>query len=191
MEINSVVFKDSSSFEKNKNKENVLEVHEPFGILVFEDKEPVAVNPSKVSHVQKVDASLDHLTSSLAICITTDLERAEKVLEEKNYKVKEKYPLTGTLFVVLPEMTSFEVVYRDLMSTQAFISVEPDYIIKADQTTFADAYSYASQWHLVNINAQEAWSLLPESSTKEVAVLDNNTRRPSGSNQRSFLELCV
>ena len=172
MEINSVVFKDSSSFEKNKNKENVLEVHEPFGILVFEDKEPVAVNPSKVSHVQKVDASLDQLTSSLAICITTDLERAEKVLEEKNYKVKEKYPLTGTLFVVLPEMTSFEVVYRDLMSTQAFISVEPDYIIKADQTTFADAYSYASQWHLVNINAQEAWSLLPESSTKEVAVLD-------------------
>ena len=172
MEINSVTFKDTSSFQKNKEKSNVLEVHEPFGILVFQDAAPVPVNTDKVSHVQKVDASMQQLASNLVICIAQNFQEAEEALVERGFQVKEKYPLTGTIFAQLPDMTGFDAAYTALMSTGKFISVEPDYIVKIDQDSLTDAVTYESQWHLVNINAREAWSLIPENADKEVAVLD-------------------
>jgi len=41
MSLKSVKFKDKASFEKNKTKPNVVAVHEPFGIIVFRDEQPV------------------------------------------------------------------------------------------------------------------------------------------------------
>ena len=55
MKINAVKFKDKASFDKNKNKANVVAVHEPFGIIVFQDEKPVQVDSKKVSQVNEVD----------------------------------------------------------------------------------------------------------------------------------------
>ena len=60
--INSVKFKDKKSFEKNKLKTNVLAVHEPFGVIVFEDETPVTVNTVKVSHTAQVQNGIENET---------------------------------------------------------------------------------------------------------------------------------
>jgi hypothetical protein len=57
-----------------------------------------------------------------------------------------------------------------VMASNMFISVEPDYIQPFEAN--ADAYAYQAQWHLPNMKAAEAWSLIDANAYGEVAVLD-------------------
>ena len=169
MKINAVKFKDKKSFEKNKTKSNVVSVFEPFGIVVFQDEQPVAVDAAKVSQVNEVDRSLEKIQSGLAICIANDYKLALEFLQLKQVEVKDTFPATKTLFVEVPAFSSFDEFYEGLMRSKLFISVEPDYIQPFESTA---ELSIPAQWHLQNFRATEAWSLIPANAYGEVAVLD-------------------
>jgi hypothetical protein len=170
MKINAVKFKDKASFEKNKNKPNVRAVHEPFGIIVFEDANYVAPDAAKVSQAYQVDGALDNIPTGLAILVAPDMGAAEIYLQKNKVAIKESFHLTNTFFVEVPAFTSFNEFYDALMLSKLFTSVEPDYIQPFQ--TDADAYSYEAQWHLPNLKAKEAWSLIDGAAYGEVAVLD-------------------
>jgi hypothetical protein len=169
MKINSVKFKDKKSFEKNKKKSNVLAVHEPFNIIVFKDEEDVVPDTAKVSQTNTVDASLDQISTGLAILIANDYTQALAYLKSANVVVAESFELTKTFFVQVPDFAPFDSFYDLLMSTGLFISVEPDYIMPMEAT---EEMTYTGHWHLPNMKCQEAWDILPAGSVKEVAVLD-------------------
>jgi hypothetical protein len=170
MKINAVKFKDKKSFDKNKNKPNVRAVHEPFGIIVFEDVNPVAPDSTKVSQAYQVDGSLDNIPTGLAILVAPDLDAAIAYLSKNKVVITETFRLTNTLFVEVPAFASFDEFYAALMLSQLFTSVEPDYIQSFEVN--ADAYTYDAQWHLPNVKAKEAWGLIDGAAYGEVAVLD-------------------
>jgi subtilisin family serine protease len=169
MKINSVKFKDKKSFDKNKKKSNVLSIHEPFGIIVFEDKTDVIPDTAKVSQSNEINSSEDQISTGLAIVIAKNHGEATNYFRLNGIVVKDSYELTKTFFVEVPDFISFDSFYGSLMSTGIFISVEPDYIVPMDM----DAETvYNGHWHLPNMKAAEAWSLLTGDNTGEVAVLD-------------------
>jgi len=170
MKINSVKFKDRESFDKNKTKANVIAVHEPFGIIVFEDKDRVNPDHTKVIQVNEVDRSLDQIATGLAILVAPDLDAARAYLEKKKVVITEVFRLTNTLFVEVPAFAAFNEFYIALMDSKLFTSVEPDYIQTYQPD--ADAYTYSGQWHLPNMQAAEAWGLIDGAAYGEVAVLD-------------------
>ena len=170
MKINSVKFKDKESFDKNKTKANVIAVHEPFGIIVFQDDEPVQVNAKKVTQVNEVDRSLDQIATGLAILVAPNLDAARAYLSKNKVVVTEVFHLTNTLFVEVPAFAAFNEFYIALMDSKLFTSVEPDYIQTYQPD--ADAYTYSGQWHLPNMQAAEAWGLIDGAAYGEVAVLD-------------------
>jgi len=169
MSLKSVKFKDKASFEKNKTKANVVAVHEPFGIIVFEDDQPVTPDPTKVSQSNSVDGSLDHLESGLAILIAKDYNEAKQYLDANKIVVKDGFEITKTLFVEIPDFVSFDAFYGSIMATGLFVSVEPDYIVPMQG--HAETV-YSGHWHFINMKCQEAWDQLPAGVVKEVAVLD-------------------
>ena len=169
MKINSVKFKDKASFNKNKSKPNVVAIHEPFGIIVFKDDTTVTPDPNKVSQVNQVDGSLDQVSTGLAILIGKDYASAKKYLESNNIVVKDSFNLTSTFFVEVPDFVPFDSFYGSIMATGLFISVEPDYIVPME--TNAEQL-YNAHWHLPNMRAAEAWSIMPRDGGGEVAVLD-------------------
>ena len=169
MSLKSVKFKDKASFEKNKTKANVVAVHEPFGIIVFEDAQPVTPDPAKVSQSNSVDGSLDHLESGLAILIAKDYNEAKHYLDANKIVIKDGFEITKTFFVEVPDFVSFDAFYGSIMATGVFVSVEPDYIVPMQG--HAETV-YSGHWHFINMKCQEAWDQLPAGVVKEVAVLD-------------------
>lgn len=167
--INAVKFKDKKSFEKNKKKANVLAVHEPFSIIVFKDDDVVATDPTKVCQSNAVDASLDQISTGLAILIAHDYAEGLAYLKVNNLKVTDSFELTKTFFVEVPDFVPFDSFYGSIMATGKFISVEPDYIVPMQSTAET---IYSGHWHLVDLKCAEAWNLLPDGVVKEVAVLD-------------------
>jgi len=169
MSLNSVKFKDKASFEKNKNKPNVVEVHEPFGIIVFRDEQPVTPDPAKVSQSNSVDESLDHIDTGIAIVIAKDFDQAQKYFAASGIVVKDSFEMSKTFFVETPAFVTFDSFYGSLMATGHFISVEPDYIVS--MAAHAE-YEYSAHWHLPNMKCQEAWAQISTDFVGEVAVLD-------------------
>ena len=170
MKINAVKFKDKSSFEKNKTKNNVVAIHEPFNIIVFQDSQPVKANATKVSQVYEVDKAQDNIPTGLAIAIANDYKAAYAYLQKNRVVVVDEFEITKTLFVEVPAFASYDEFYLSMMNSKLFISVEPDYIQQF--AVDADAYTYDAQWHLPNAKAKEAWSLIGANAYGEVAVLD-------------------
>jgi subtilisin family serine protease len=169
MSLKSVKFKDKKSFEKNKNKPNVVQVFEPFGIIVFRDEKPVTPDPAKVSQSNSVEESLDHVESGLAIVMAKNYAEGKSYLEANKIVVNDSFESTKTFFVEVPDFVSFDSFYASVMASGLFVSVEPDYIVPmAEHAEMA----YAGHWHLPDMKCQEAWAQIPAGSVKEVAVLD-------------------
>ena len=171
MKINAVKFKNKKSFDKNKSKLNVKEVHEPFGIIVFEDPTEVAPDTTKVSQVNSVSPTLEEIPTGLAIVVASDFKSAERYFKTKQIRILESFEPTKTFIVDVPDFQPFEEFYSQLTLEGIFISIEPDNIIKAEKSA-DDFYNYTSHWHLGNVKAQEGWNQMPTNVFGDVAVLD-------------------
>lgn len=169
--INSVKFKDKKSFEKNKLKTNVLAVHEPFGVIVFEDETPVTVNTVKVSHTAQVQNGIE-VPTGLAILMTLNFKEADKFLKKEKIDVKDSFELTGTFIVDVPDHVTFEDFRNLMMSSELFTSVSEDKTTEQEQTY--ENYIYSAHWWLGNIKAAEAWAQLPTTGYVDVAVMDGD-----------------
>jgi len=169
MKLNAVKFKDKKSFDKNKTKLNVKEIHEPFQIIVFEDQQEVIPDFTKVSSVNQVEQGLEVIPTGLAICIANDFIAAETYFQTHKVKIKDSYKISKT-FVVEMNVANFDEFKKWLASSGYFVSIEPDQIYKAEKSS--DFYTYDQHWHLPNIKAQEGWALMPNGVVGDVAVLD-------------------
>ena len=107
MKLNAVKFKDKKSFDKNKTKLNVREVHEPFGIIVFADEQEVKPDFTKVSSVNTLDESLEAIPTGLAICIAHDFIAGETFFQTNKVVIKDRYKVSKT-FVVEINVSNFE-----------------------------------------------------------------------------------
>ena len=169
MKLNSVKFKDKKSFDKNKTKLNVREVHETFGIIVFADEQEVKPDFTKVSSVNTLDESLEAIPTGLAICIANDFIAGETFFQTNKVVIKDRYKVSKT-FVVEINVSNFEDFRKWVLQSGYFLSVEQDNIFKAEK--LGDFYPYDAQWHLPNISAKEGWALMPSGVVGDVAVLD-------------------
>jgi len=169
MKLNSVKFKDKKSFDKNKTKLNVREVHEPFGIIVFADEQEVKPDFTKVSSVNTLDESLEAIPTGLAICIANDFIAGETFFQTNKVVIKDRYKVSKT-FVVEINVENFDNFRKWVLQSGYFVSVEQDNIFKAEK--LGDFYPYDAQWHLPNISAKEGWALMPSGVVGDVAVLD-------------------
>ena len=128
MKINAIKFKDKASFDKNKTKSNVVAVHEPFNIIVFQDSQPVKPDAAKVSQAYDVDKAQDNIPTGLAIAIANNYNAAIAYLQKNKVVIVEKFDITKTIFVEVPAFASYDEFYLSLMNSKLFTSVEPDYI---------------------------------------------------------------
>jgi subtilisin family serine protease len=169
MKLNAVKFKDKKSFDKNKTKLNVREVHEPFNIIVFADEQEVKPDFTKVSSVNTIDETLEAIPTGLAICIANDFIAGETFFESHKVVIKDRYKVSKT-FVVEINVSNFDDFRKWVLQSGYFVSVEQDNIFKAEK--LGDFYPYDAQWHLPNISAKEGWALMPSGVVGDVAVLD-------------------
>jgi subtilisin family serine protease len=169
MKLNAVKFKDKASFDKNKTKLNVKEVHEPFNIIVFADEKEVKPDFAKVSRVNTLAADLEAIPTGLAICIANDFVAAETFFQTNKVVIKDSYKVSNT-FVVEINVSSYNDFRIWVLKSGYFVSVEEDNIFKAEK--LGDFYPYDAQWHLVNVSAKEGWDLMPSGRVGDVAVLD-------------------
>ena len=169
MKLNAVKFKDKKSFDKNKTKLNVREIHEPFGIIVFADEQEVKPNFTKVSSVNTLDESYEAIPTGLAICIANDFIVGETFFQTLKVTIKDSYKVSKT-FVVEINTSNFDDFRKWVLLSGYFVSVEQDNIFKAEK--LGDYYPYDAQWYLGNISAKEGWALMPSGVVGDVAVLD-------------------
>lgn len=169
--INAVRFNNTKSFEKTKVKSNVLQIHEPFNIVVFEDETPVEPDFNKVKQTNQM-SDLKEIPSGLVTVLASDYKKAKKYFSDSNILVIESFEVTKTFIIDIPDHTTFNDFYRVLISSGLFTSIIEDMIIesKSDYTNFP----YSAHWWLGNINASAAWAQLPASGTVDVAVIDGD-----------------
>ena len=169
--INAVKFKNDKSFEKTKVKSNVLEVHEPFKIVVFEDETPVEPDFNKVKQVTPVLQD-KIIPSGLAVTVASDYKNAKKYFTDSNILVIESFEATKTFIIDIPEYTTYNDFYGVLISSGLFISITEDIIVesKSDLTN----YPYSAHWWLGNISASAAWAQMGSAGIVDVAVIDGD-----------------
>ncbi len=167
--INSVKFKSQSTFEKTKVKSNVLQVHEPFHIVVFEDETPVEPDFSKVKQTTEV-SNLKQIPSGLVTAIAFDYKKAKKFLKDSNIDIVNDFELTKTFIIDIPDHTAFEDFRTLIIGSNLFASVIEDKIVESKSNL--TNYPYSAHWWLGNINASAAWSQLVAPGPVDVAVID-------------------
>lgn len=168
---NAVKFIDKNSFNKNKTKKNVIEYHDDFDIIVFEDRSYVKPNVKKVSHVNRVH-NLNEIPTEKLIIKAHDLGDALMYFETNKIKVHESYSKTHTAIIELPVHSEINDFWHELMKTGLFSFVEND-IIYRNEVHMPPNYGYLDHWHLVAIRAQQAWDqIAPGSPINYVAVMD-------------------
>lgn len=166
--INAVKFKNNASFEKTRVKSNVLQVHEPFGIVVFEDAEHVEPDLSKVKQTTQL-ADLKLIPSGLATVIAADYKKGKKYFIDNKITVIDSFDRTNTFIVDIPDDVAFNDFKTLLEKSGLFTSIVEDQITEYSSTL--TNYPYAAHWWLGDINASAAWAQLP-AGTVDVAVID-------------------
>lgn len=166
--INAVKFKNNSSFEKTRVKSNVLQVHEPFGIVVFEDKEHVEPDFTKVKQTTQL-ADLQSIPSGLATVVAKDYKKAKQYLVKSNILIIDSFEVTKTFIVDIPDDVAFVDFKALLQKSELFTSIVADEI-KEYKSAYTN-YPYSAHWWLGDINASAAWAQLP-AGIVDVAVID-------------------
>jgi hypothetical protein len=169
--INAVKFKNDKSFEKTRVKSNVLEVHEPFKIVVFEDETPVEPDFNKVKQTNQV-SDLKEVPSGLVTVLASDYKKAKKYFTDSNILIIESFEITKTFIIDVPDHTTFNDFYQVLVSSGLFTSITEDIIIESKSDLVN--YPYSAHWWLGNINASAAWGQMGSAGIVDVAVIDGD-----------------
>lgn len=169
--INSVRFKNQGSFEKTRVKSNVLQVHEPFNIVVFEDETPVQPDFSKVKQTTEL-SDLNEIPSGLATVVATDYKKVKKYFTDNNIVIIESFEATNTFIIDIPDHILFDDFYRVLISSGLFSSIVEDKIVESKSNL--TNYPYSAHWWLGNINASAAWAQMTAVGSVDVTVIDGD-----------------
>lgn len=169
--INAVRFNNNKSFEKTKVKSNVLQVHEPFNIVVFQDETPVEPDLNKIKSSTEI-SNTNEIPSGWATVIATDYKKTKKYFTDSKIDIIESFEETATFIVDVPDHILFADFYNILFSTGLFISIVEDKIVEASANL--TNYPYSAHWWLGNINASAAWAQMGTAATVDVAVIEGS-----------------
>lgn len=169
--INAVRFKSDSSFQKTRVKSNVLEVHEPFNIVIFKDETLVEPDLNKIKQSNQV-TNLKEIPSGLVTVTVADYKKAKNYFKDSNITVIESFEITKTFIIDIPDHTTFNDFYSILVASGLFISIVEDKIVES-KSSFTN-FPYSAHWWLGNINASAAWAQLPAIGIVDVAVIDGD-----------------
>jgi hypothetical protein len=194
--INAVTYKTPTAYKKALSDTNILQTHEPFNMIVYNDPTPVNRNFNVIDQITEV-TNINKIPTGKAIFITNHISPeisyqrgryayAEQLLKDKNYRVDFSSVILGVIVVQMPSGSSFskveDLIDEELYGTPVFSAIEEDVIFTAQPADYV-SWPIASQWHLNDIESPQAYASFAngviynsignaEWFTKDVAILD-------------------
>jgi hypothetical protein len=194
--INAVIYKTPTAYKKALSDTNILQTHEPFNMIVYNDPIPVNRNFNVIDRIIEV-TDINKIPTGKAIFITNNVDPevsdqrgryayAEQLLKDKNYRVDFNSVILGIIVVQMPPGLSFskveDLIDEELYGTPVFSAIEEDVIFTAQPADYV-SWPIASQWHLTDIESPQAYASFAngviynsignaEWFTKDVAILD-------------------
>jgi hypothetical protein len=198
--INAVKYKTKRAYDAGLKSANILQIHEPDRIIVFNDVTPVKRDIRGISRITEV-LDINRIPTGNALLIANAYDDtqpySEKILTEA-YKLINKHKLRiiddvrialGFL-VEIPESMTFNrlssLLDKQINGKDIFAVIEEDMIFEAQSCDYT-AWAYGAQWHLADIEAAEAYDLLDQGNynseegvtygewyTRDVAIIDGH-----------------
>jgi hypothetical protein len=194
--INAVIYKTPAAYKKALSDTNILQTHEPFNMIVYNDPIPVNRNFKVIDRIIEV-TDINKIPTGKAIFITNHVSPeisyqrgryayAEQLLKDKKYRVDFSSVTLGVIVVQMPPGLSFskveDLIDEELYGTPVFSAIEEDVIFTAQPADYV-SWPIGSQWHLKDIESPQAYASFAngviynsignaEWFTKDVAILD-------------------
>lgn len=203
--INVVKYKTNTGYNNaikagNTSSSTILQTHEPFRIIVFDDAKPVRRDARVVSRITEIE-DINQIPTGNALLLINAYnefkeydaglaEEAKKLIAKNNIKIIEEVQFALGYIVEVPETLTFSRFLNALNKTyegeSLFSIIEEDVIVEAQSCDYY-AWPYNSQWHLNDIDALNAYDLLDNGNynseagvtygewhTRDVAILDGH-----------------
>jgi hypothetical protein len=203
--INVVKYKTNTGYNNaikagNTSSSTILQTHEPFRIIVFDDAKPIRRDPRVVSRITEIEDINQIPTGNALLAINAfgeyfsyDQEiitEALKLIDQQKVKILDDIRLATAFVVEIPEGVTFSrfsnLLNKTYKNKNVFSIIEEDVITEAQSCDYY-AWPYNSQWHLDNIEALNAYDLLDNGNynseegvtygewhTRDVAILDGH-----------------
>jgi len=179
----SVVFTTNTAFKKAMAATNVVAVHEPFLMLVYENLVQSKLDLRYVKYIKEIGANKYAARTGLVVAFANanKFSEATDYLKKNNIIVKDSFEGTQMFILEIPKMGDFTKFYNQLLATGFFIDVEEDVTGKSKlndvQLGGEDLpypfFSYFQHGWLAPINAAEALSTFNSIQAEaHVAILD-------------------
>jgi len=208
--INVVKYKSDKAYHNavkagNTSRSTILQTHEPFRIIVFNDTATVRRDPRTISRITEIEDLTQIPTGNALLAVNSFGENfiyderyvteAYKLIKQYNLRIIEDIRIVSGFIVEIPESMTFSRLYNSLNKPfegqNIFSVIEEDVITEAqsceDYPLSYNAWSYNSQWHLDDIEGQEAYELLDNGNynsengvtygewhTRDVAIIDGH-----------------
>lgn len=203
--INAVKYKTDKSYRNavktgNTSSSTILQTHEPFRIVVFDDSKVIRRDMRTISRITEIEDITQIPTGNALLAINCFNEfyiynsaitsEVHKLLAVNKIKIVEEVGMALGYIVEIPENMTFSrfstLLNKTYQGESLFLTIEEDVIIEAQSCDYP-AWSYNSQWHLADIQAAEAYELLDNGNynsengvtygewhTRDVAILDGH-----------------
>lgn len=173
--INAVKYKTNLAYKSALNDKNILQTHEPFRIIVYDDPTPVRRDMTKISRITEVGDPTQIPTGQALLtmnCYDDSMfydpaitQEAFKLISRYKIKVLQEITSMGGLIIEIPDNMTFSKLVSSLDKTYnekpLFSIIEEDLIVQAESCDYY-SWPYNSQWHLADIEAGEAYELLDQ-----------------------------
>lgn len=196
--INAVTYKTAAAYKRALSDKNILQTHEPFNMIVYNDITPVIRDRRVIERIVEV-TDINKIPTGKAILITNHVDPevldqrgryayAEKLLRDKKYRIEFNSLILGIIVIEIPPGSSFakveDLINEELFDTPVFSAIQEDVIFVAESANYV-SWPIGSQWHLADIEAPAAYISLTNGQiynsvstsewfTKDVAILDGS-----------------
>lgn len=166
----AVRLKSREDFNRLKDRENAVEAHEPYNLIVFKNEKDQKHNPDKVKKVSEVG---DTIPTGLALCYPVDRLEARAWLERNGYNIAKRLP---QLYAVeIPFNMTFEQFYQMCMNSGRFTHIEPDGIREMEpQINYSNSNDYLNYaaWPFKTMEILEAMALVEDKVHGVIGIMD-------------------
>jgi hypothetical protein len=197
--INAVKYKTKKAYDAGLKSANILQVHEPDKIIVFDDVTPVKRDMRGISRITEV-LDINNIPTGNVLLIANTfneyggfsqkiLAEAYNLINKHGLKISDDLRLTSGFVVEMPDSMTFNrlntLLDKQYNGKDIFAVIEEDVIFEAESCDYY-AWPYSAQWHLADIEAVEAYNLLDQGDygsdeltygewyTRDVAIIDGH-----------------
>lgn len=178
----SVVFTSNSAFRKATTIANVVAVHEPFLMIIYENLVQSKLDMRYVKYITDAISKDSGKTGLVVALANSDkFSEATDYLKKNNIVVRDSFEGTQMFILEIPKMGNFIKFYTQLNATGFFSDIEEDLtgkaklndIILGDEDLPYPFFTYNQHGWLAPINAAEALATFNSIQAEvHVAILD-------------------